>query len=90
MGLFQTISENWSLPYSAVFIICNLKNFTSVPQSISVSVYNRSQALYIPASNHILVNNRNLTDLTLGENKDKIAVCVKPLHFNFDKVKPWK
>lgn len=84
--LFQIISENWGLPYSAVFIICNLKNFTSIPESVTVAVYNWSLSDYIPSSNRMLVNNRKLSDFTHIKNPDKIAVCVKPLHFNFDKV----
>ncbi|XKL60306.1 hypothetical protein PGB90_001322 [Kerria lacca] len=79
------ISENWSLVYSAVFVICNLKNFTSIPLSVSVIAYNPTLSSYATASNNILVNNRNAEDFTLSKNQNKIAICVKPLHSYFDK-----
>ncbi|XP_060521454.1 beta-1,4-galactosyltransferase galt-1 [Cylas formicarius] len=78
----KVIRENWNLMYSACFIMCPLQNL-SVPLSVSIVA-----RLKDPPSNMItVINNYNETWKSVGLDKRnwKFAVCVKPLHFNYNK-----
>lgn len=87
MARVKVIRENWNLKYSACFILCPLRiSFLDVPYSISIV-----SKLRLPPGNNLLLRNTDsdsdFTNRTV-ENipKNKIAVCVKPLHFNYDQV----
>lgn len=75
--LWQVIRENWNLKYSACFVLCPLRANQTAP--LSVSVVSR---LRVPPSNHLWVHALPTTTNTTG----KLAVCIKPLHYNYNKV----
>lgn len=84
MARVKIIRENWNLKYSACFILCPLKGPASeVPHSISIV-----SRLRTPPGNVLLLRNSDTDpDLNVtGVNNipEKLAVCVKPLHFNYD------
>lgn len=79
----STIRENWNLQYSAVFVTCDLmdrtsKTFMSAPQSVSVVA-----KLNLPASNQLPVHFS--TSGIRPPKEPSIGVCVKPLHFHYNK-----
>ncbi|XP_069697412.1 uncharacterized protein [Periplaneta americana] len=78
----KVIRENWNLKYSACFILCPLRQNLSVPYSVSVV-----SRLRIPPANHLLVRNTewdpDLKNASAGI-PNKMAVCVKPIHFNYN------
>ena len=79
------IRENWNLKYSACFVICPLRRNLTTPSSISIV-----SRLRHPPSNHLIVKNLD-KDFQFVANKTKsnqetLAVCVKPLHYFYDKV----
>jgi len=82
--LFQVIRENWNLKYSACFILCPLRQNLSAPHSVSVV-----SRLRLPPANHLLVRNADwdpdLRNVSAGI-PDKMAICVKPIHFNYNQV----
>ncbi len=88
MARVKVIRENWNLKYSAVFILCPLRiSALEVPYSVSIV----SKLRMSPGNNLLIRNTDNDPDFTnrTVENipKDKIAVCVKPLHFNYNQVR---
>ncbi|XP_015511370.1 uncharacterized protein [Neodiprion pinetum] len=84
----KTIRENWNLKYSATFVICPLPKTPPetaegpVPNAVpnSVSVVSRLKA---PPAHRILIQNR---PSDRPNKKEPLAVCVKPLHFEFNRV----
>ncbi|XP_043263633.1 uncharacterized protein LOC122403902 isoform X1 [Colletes gigas] len=78
----KVIRENWSLKYSACFVICPLpkESPTSnrVPETVSVVA-----RLKATPTNRILVQNR---PESRSKEKELLAVCVKPLHYNYNRV----
>jgi hypothetical protein len=81
---FQVIRENWNLKYSACFVLCPLRQNLTAPYSVSIVSRPR-----IPPSNHLLVRNADWDpDLrnASAEIPDKIAVCIKPIHFYYNQV----
>ena len=84
MGIVKVIRENWNLRFSACFIACPLtivKNGKQpIPPPESVSV------MTDPGGNAT----NKLTVLNLDVDKDKVndsfAVCVKPLHFDYNNI----
>ncbi|XP_067005101.1 uncharacterized protein [Anabrus simplex] len=78
----KVIRENWNLKYSACFILCPLGMNLSAPTTVSVV-----SRLRMPPANHILVRNTDqdpdLRNMTNGI-PEKLAICVKPLHFNYN------
>lgn len=78
----KVIRENWNLKYSACFVICPLPKepptADRVPETVSVVA-----RLKAAPTNRILVQNR-----PEGRAKDKelLAVCVKPLHYDYNRV----
>lgn len=84
----QVIRENWNLKYSACFVLCPVTApGLAVPYSVSVVSKIRT-----PPGNIVLVRNTdedadliNTTHIT--NIPDKIGVCVKPLHFDYDSVR---
>lgn len=83
----QVIRENWNLKYSACFVLCPVTApGLAVPYAVSVISKIRS-----PPGNILLVRNTDedvdLINTTYINNiPDKIGVCVKPLHFDYDSV----
>lgn len=77
------IRENWNLRYSACFIICPLRHNLTVPNSVSIVSRLRS-----PPSNHLLVHNPDKDPELVNRTGvfESIAVCVKPLHYFYNKV----
>lgn len=80
---FQVIRENWNLKYSACFVICPLPKesptMDKVPEAVSVVARLRA----VP-TNRILIQNRLESRMN---DKDALAVCVKPLHYYYNRVR---
>lgn len=82
------IRENWNLKYSAAFVLCPLDNAESavvdvpVPDAVSVFVGEDGSE---GATNLMPVLNR---DYAVAKNKidsSSVGVCVKPIHFVYNK-----
>ena len=84
------IRENWNLKYSACFVICPLKTSTSsdskeqfIPESISIIPF---QSPDPKITNRLpVINSRNGGTGTYQVNKTDVGVCVKPIHFHYNK-----
>ncbi|XP_076289248.1 uncharacterized protein LOC143213364 [Lasioglossum baleicum] len=78
----KVIRENWNLKYSACFVICPLPKESPatdrVPETVSVVA-----RLKAAPTNRILVQNR---PETRTQDKELLAVCVKPLHYDYNRV----
>lgn len=87
MARVKVIRENWNLKYSACFILCPLRvSFLDVPHSVSVV-----SKIKMPPSNNLLLRNTDIDPDFFNRSSienipNKIGVCVKPLHFNYDQV----
>lgn len=84
MARVKVIRENWNLKYSAVFILCPLRiSYLDVPYSVSIVSKLRS-----PPGNILMLRNTDsdpdFANRSVTNIPNKIAVCVKPLHFNYD------
>lgn len=83
----QIIRENWNLKYSACFVLCPVTApGLAVPYSVSVVSKIRT-----PPGNIVLVRNTDedadlINTTHINNIPDKIGVCVKPLHFDYDSV----
>lgn len=86
MARVKVIRENWNLKYSACFILCPLRVAAlEVPHSVSIV----SKFRMSPSNNLLLRNtdfDNDLLNRSIENIPNKIAVCVKPLHFNYDQV----
>ncbi|KAL1494409.1 hypothetical protein ABEB36_010012 [Hypothenemus hampei] len=77
----KVIRENWNLRYSACFVMCPLKANMSVPVAVSVvAKLNSAPSNMLSVINNFDPNWQSNTN-TIG----KFAVCVKPLHFDYNK-----
>ncbi|XP_015435813.1 PREDICTED: LOW QUALITY PROTEIN: uncharacterized protein LOC107191321 [Dufourea novaeangliae] len=78
----KVIRENWNLKYSACFVICPLPKESPASDRVpeTVSVVARLKAV---PTNRILVQNR---PESRTENKELLAICVKPLHYDYNRV----
>ncbi|XP_026673154.1 uncharacterized protein LOC108629486 isoform X2 [Ceratina calcarata] len=78
----KVIRENWNLKYSACFVICPLPKKSPTADRIpeTVSVVARLKA---NPTNRILVLNR---PETRNNERVTLAVCVKPLHYDYNRV----
>ncbi|KAG7189458.1 hypothetical protein KM043_017154 [Ampulex compressa] len=78
----KVIRENWNLKYSACFVICPLPKepiaADKVPETVSIVA-----RLKASPTNRILIQNRP-EDRTVD--KEPLAVCVKPLHYDYNRV----
>ncbi|KAL3272977.1 hypothetical protein HHI36_014434 [Cryptolaemus montrouzieri] len=72
----RVIRENWNLKYSACFVMCPLLQNQTVPQYVSVVTKKNS----IPTNLLEITNQFNGT-----RSSKKFAICVKPLHFNYNR-----
>ena len=83
------IRENWNLKYSAAFVLCplavgNAESAVDVPVPDAVSVFAAEDGLE-GATNLMPVLNR---DYEVAKNKmesSSVGVCVKPIHFEYNK-----
>ncbi|XP_076057297.1 uncharacterized protein LOC143034837 [Oratosquilla oratoria] len=80
----KIIRENWNLRYSACFVACPLTLFRNgkqpIPPPDSVSIVSDPNG---NATNKLRVLN---LDVKKDEVKNGFAVCVKPLHFEYNNV----
>uniref|UniRef100_A0A6P7FPK6 Glycosyltransferase family 92 protein n=2 Tax=Diabrotica virgifera virgifera TaxID=50390 RepID=A0A6P7FPK6_DIAVI len=86
----KVVRENWNLKYSAVFVMCPLTNKT-IPVAVSVVARIRDP----PANLLAVINNHNETSGAVGVGSSgggaglsspyKFGVCVKPLHFEYNR-----
>jgi hypothetical protein len=89
-GTVQYMPENWRLNYSACFIYCPLDGKTKLPTS--VSVYGKDEVRTAYSENGIITLKRPGNRVLIHGSKRKrdaqqpLAVCVKPMHYNFDRV----
>lgn len=87
MARVKVIRENWNLKYSACFILCPLRiSYLDVPYSVSIV-----SKLRLPPGNNLLLRNTDgdpdFANRSVANIPNKIGVCVKPLHFNYDQVR---
>ncbi|KAH0815356.1 hypothetical protein GEV33_007435 [Tenebrio molitor] len=73
----RVIRENWNLKYSACFVLCPLLANQSVPASVSVVSKIKSS----PTNLLTVINNYNDS----GKPSNRFAVCIKPLHFDYNR-----
>lgn len=79
----SSIRENWNLQYSAAFVTCHLTQMSSgelLPAPLSVSVVAK---LNLAASNQMPVHYSE--EGIRPPTQPAIGVCVKPLHFKYNK-----
>ena len=84
------IRENWNLKYSACFVTCPTKLSASndtkeilVPESVSILPEETSNP---KITNHLpVINFDNGGTGTYEVNKTDVGVCVKPIHFHYNK-----
>uniref|UniRef100_A0ABD2XMA2 Glycosyltransferase family 92 protein n=1 Tax=Trichogramma kaykai TaxID=54128 RepID=A0ABD2XMA2_9HYME len=82
----KVIRENWNLKYSACFVICPLPRDAPadsadrdrVPKEVSIVA-----RLRVPPTNLIQVRNR---PSQRPKERRPLAVCVKPLHYDYNRV----
>ncbi|XP_033211221.1 uncharacterized protein LOC117169137 [Belonocnema kinseyi] len=78
----KVIRENWNLKYSACFVICPIPKDSSskvkIPETVSIVARLRAQP-----TNRILVQNR---PIERPVEKKPLAICVKPLHYDYNRV----
>lgn len=84
-GGVTIIRENWNLKYSACFILCSLPvPVKYVPQS--VSIVNSDDFEASETSNQLPVLNALQGGTGTSEvNSTEVGVCVKPMHFHYNK-----
>ncbi|CAG9762979.1 unnamed protein product [Ceutorhynchus assimilis] len=84
-GMFTLIKEHWSLPYSAYFITCPLDD-SKGPDAVSLLTSSEES----PKNILKVIKNYNEDKLwdpdSLSPSLSKLAVCVKPLHYDYNKV----
>lgn len=73
----KPIRENWNLKYSAVFVLCKLPPDGNRPLSVSIVSHIRD-----PITNAITIQMPKPTN----QLKIDIEICVKPLHYYYDRV----
>ncbi|XP_030758762.1 beta-1,4-galactosyltransferase galt-1 [Sitophilus oryzae] len=81
----KIIRENWNLRYSACFVMCPLRANLSVPVAVSVVA-----KLKDPPTNMLnVINNLNESNWKAPSMNSapigRFGVCVKPLHFDYNK-----
>lgn len=79
IGMNRLIRENWNLKYSAYFILCPLKPpNTDVPSHVTII----RQGDTTVANKLVVHDNKKFFKRPEG-----IAICIKPLHYEYNKVK---
>ncbi|KAF7267066.1 uncharacterized protein LOC143202028 [Rhynchophorus ferrugineus] len=81
----KVIRENWNLRYSACFVMCPLRANLTVPTAVSVvAKLKDSPTNMLHVINNI--NESNWKSNTLNNPPiGRFGVCVKPLHFDYNK-----
>ena len=85
------IRENWNLKYSAYFILCPLLYGSPVPDAVSVLIRdanklnNKVNEETLMPSNRLLVHNRPQSKRNNQMSEQNIAVCIKPLHYDYNR-----
>ena len=87
------IRENWNLKYSAYFILCPLINGSPIPDAVSVVIREIktttkvNEEFFMP-SNRLMIHKNPRISNRLSDKllEPEIAVCVKPLHYEYNKV----
>lgn len=69
-GRVKVIHENWNLPYTAVLIICNIPG-GSKPTHVALTSF----------PDTILA----VQDMEARRNEGRMSVCVKPIHYDYDR-----
>ncbi|XP_066257531.1 uncharacterized protein [Euwallacea similis] len=80
------IEEHWGLPYSAYYVNCPVDLKDPLPEAVSVVTHRNEFPKNLMK---IIVNYANVTAWNASElsaNIEKIAVCVKPLHYDFNRI----
>lgn len=79
IGMNRLIRENWNLKFSAYFILCPLKPLNAaVPSHVSII----RQGDTTVGNKMVVHNNKKFFKRPEGT-----AVCIKPLHYDYNKVK---
>ncbi|XP_050420849.1 glycosyltransferase family 92 protein C33H5.2-like isoform X2 [Adelges cooleyi] len=75
-AIVKTIRENWNLKYSAVFVLCKLPQDGTYPLSVSIVSHVKDS-----------ITNRVHVQVPKPSRKFKteIEICIKPLHYYYDK-----
>ncbi|KAE8744620.1 hypothetical protein FOCC_FOCC008749, partial [Frankliniella occidentalis] len=76
----KVIRENWNLKYSACFVLCLLKPNQTVPQAVSVVA-----RLRVRPHNMLAVRQLERPRDAPALDPNSLAVCVKPLHFSYNR-----
>ena len=82
-GNIAIIRENWNLKYSACFILCSIPPNPDVPESVSII----SDEKNAQKSSNLLpvLHSKSGGTGTFEVNSDEIGVCVKPMHYHYNK-----
>nr|XP_022916226.1 uncharacterized protein LOC111426103 [Onthophagus taurus]XP_022916228.1 uncharacterized protein LOC111426103 [Onthophagus taurus] len=77
----KVIRENWNLKYSACFLLCPLGGDHEIPSDVSVvsRIWNSPSNLLVVMNNRYDTHREAKSGVTMN-------VCVKPLHFEYNKV----
>lgn len=84
LGVVKIVRENWNLRYSACFVACPLtvnkngKQPIPPPESVSIMADPGGNA-----TNKLTIHN---LEVDKEKVKDSFAVCVKPLHFDYNNI----
>lgn len=89
----KLIRENWNLKYSAYFILCPLLKGSPVPEAVSVIIRETKtndevNEEFLMPSNKLIIhkNTKTMNGIINIPIEENIAVCVKPLHYEYNKV----
>ena len=85
-GGITIIRENWNLKYSACFVLCSVPTEPTfrVPESISI-VSSADVNATTTVTNQLPVLNSDSGTGTFEVNSTQVGVCVKPMHFHYNK-----
>lgn len=91
-GKSKPIREHWNLKFSAFFLYCPLPKYLNASHVSVLAFKARSDAHKYPLkllewanqSNRVQIHTYHASHGTIG-NSSKMAVCVKPLHYNYNK-----
>ena len=82
-GGVTIIRENWNLKYSACFVLCSLPStIEAVPQHVQLQAEDKLEAA---ATNLLPVLNWATGTGSVEVNSSSVGVCVKPMHFHYNK-----
>lgn len=85
-GVYKVIMENWNLAYSAYYIECPLNKELPVPDAVSLvkEPDETPQNIFRVIVNFVKPPEWDVLDLPPTFNN--LAVCVKPLHYDYNEV----